>query len=116
MAPHRPRWGYLVVRGGRGERSRSIHRQHGAGLLETRPEGCEALAQRGKGISIKQRAHPRPQQAFAPQLCPHGSAEGTTALWRLVHPKRQQHHDGTHDRQLLCAMTVMVFAVVAWSF
>src|SRR6266568_2398107 len=65
-----------------------INRNDGAGLLEAIPERFEQLAHGRKGIVIKQRSHPLPQQAFATQLRPHRLEQGATQLLGLIHQKR----------------------------
>jgi|GEM_PF-5681052 len=98
------------------ENLRGIKRNNGWGLLQAVQQGFEQLPHRLKGIGIEQRSHPLPQQTFAAQLCPHRLKQGTTALLRLIHQKRQHHQHGKHDRQILLAMTVIVFKVVALIF
>ena len=107
-----------MARGRRGNegRFRGIKRHDGAGLLEAIPEGFEPLAHGRQGIVIKQRAHPLPQQALAAQLGPHRLEQGATPLRGLIHHERQPHQQGTPHRQVLLAMTIVVFEVIARVF
>ena len=67
-------------------------------------------------IVIEQGSHPFPQQAFAAQLRPYRLKQGTTALLGLIHQKRQHHEHGKYDREIVLAMPVIVFKVVALVF
>ena len=49
---------------------RGIYRHEGAGLLEAIQESFKQLAHRRQGIVIKQRTHPFPQHALAPEFRP----------------------------------------------
>src|SRR5439155_26252826 len=94
-------------------RLRGIYRHEGAGLLKAIQEGLEQLAHRRKGIVIKQRAHPLPQHALAPELRPDRSEQSTTQLLRLIHQEGQHHQHGKHHRDMLLAMPVVLLKVMA---
>ena len=103
-------------RRGTGGRLRGIPRHEGAGLLESIQERFEQLAHGHKGIVIKQRSHPLPQQELAPQLGPHRLKQGATQLLGLIHQERQHHQHAKDHREMLLAMPVVVLKMIALVF
>ncbi len=95
---------------------RGINGQDGVRLLQAVKQGFEQFAHGIKAVVIEQCSQALPQQAFAAHLRPHGSEQGTAQLLGLVHQKRQQHHHRKHHRQIVHAMSVIVFEVVALIF
>ena len=57
-----------------------------------------------------------PEVALGLHLVPGGLEQGTTQLLDLIHQEGQHHQKGQHHRQVLLAMSVVVFQVIAWLF
>jgi hypothetical protein len=85
----------------------------GGWTSESPPRGRRPAGQRRKGLGIKQGTPPLPAHALAAQLRPHRLAEGAPPLRGLVRQDRQQHAHGTHPREMLRAMAVVVLKVRA---
>ena len=77
---------------------------------------CNCPPNSGHGVNrqfTKLGTHAFPQEPFAAGLFPGGLEELASQLLRLVNGKGQHHQHGKDNRQVLFAMTKVVFEMVA---
>ena len=90
--------------------------QDGSGFLQAVQQSFEQVLHGLQRIIVKQGSHLLPQQAFATPLRPGRLEQRATQLLNLADQKRQHHQYGKHHREMLIAMTKVVFEVIALVF
>ena len=94
-------------------RLRRIQRRGGQFLGQVVQNDLVEMLHRGECEVAEVRSQVVPQRSFGFQLFPHRTKQRAAELLCLVHQESQHHQHGKHHRQVLRAVTKVVFKMVA---
>ena len=93
-----------------------IDRQGGSRFVQAIIQRFKEVPHGLQGISVEERSHLFPKQAFAAPFGPCRLEQRATQLLHLIHQKRQHHQRGKHHREMLIAMAEIVLEMIALIF